>query len=69
MRKFESECVCCPMEMGCYGSSCPLFSVEHYYCDRCGTEDKLYYYDNEELCASCLLDEFDVVEGSDYYWL
>lgn len=67
MRKFGNECVGCPIEMGCYGSSCPLYNVEHFYCDRCGEENKLYHYDNEELCGDCLLKEFDVVTGSDFY--
>lgn len=64
MKKVENECVGCPLEMGCLGSSCPNINVVHYYCDKCGEETKLYYYDGYELCADCLLEEFEVVEDS-----
>lgn len=66
MRKVEDECVgCTNIGLYCIGSSCPNRNVPHYYCDRCGNEDKLYCYDGEELCEECLLKEFEVVDGSD----
>lgn len=65
MRKIENECVNCPPDIYCLGSVCPYRDVAHYYCDKCGKEEKLYHYDDEELCEDCLLKEFDVVEGSD----
>ena len=66
MKSVENECVGCPPEMGCLGRSCPYRNVVHYYCDKCGKESKLRHYDGSELCEECLLEEFDVVEGSDY---
>lgn len=63
MKKIENECIDCGLP--CIGNSCPYRSVTRFYCDKCGKEDKLYYYDHEELCADCLLKEFEVVEGSD----
>lgn len=66
MEKIENECVgCVDIGLHCLGDSCPNRNVLHFYCDRCGWEEKLYYYDGEELCANCLLKEFDVVEGSE----
>ena len=65
MRKTLNECVYCPPEMGCLVESCPNRNVVRFYCDRCGFEAKLYYYGDEELCEECLLEEFEVVEGSD----
>lgn len=65
MKRIENECVGCPPEMGCLGDSCPNRNVPHYYCDNCGNEEKLYHYDNDELCEECLLKNFEVVEGSD----
>lgn len=65
MKKVENECVGCPPEMGCLGSYCPYRNVVHYYCDKCGAETKLYHYDGYELCIDCLLEEFEVVEGSE----
>lgn len=62
MIKYENECVGCPAEMGCLGSSCPNQNVPHAYCDRCGEEDELYYFDDEQLCASCIIDSFEKVE-------
>ena len=63
MVNYENECVGCPPERGCLGSACPNRNVRRLYCDRCGCEEeKLYKHDGEELCADCLLDEFEVVE-------
>lgn len=67
MKKVEDECVgCTTVGLHCLGSSCPNRNVVRFYCDRCECEGKLYNYYGIELCADCLLDEFEVVEGSDY---
>ena len=63
MQRIESECVDCGLP--CLGDSCPKRNVPHYYCDNCGNEEKLYHYDNDELCEECLLKNFEVVEGTD----
>ena len=63
MKKIENECVNCGLP--CLGKICPYREIPHYYCDRCGEEETLYYYDGEELCAYCLLKEFEIVEGSE----
>ena len=65
MIKIENDCVGCPPEIGCFGSSCIYANMPHYYCDECGDEAKLYKYDGLELCESCLLEKFLVVEGSE----
>ena len=66
MKKIENDCVgCTDIGLPCLGNGCHNKNVPHYYCDRCGCEDTLYYYDSEELCQECLLNEFDVVDGSD----
>ena len=66
MKKIEDECVGCPPEMGCVGNRCPYKNVVRFYCDRCGSEEKLYHYENEELCLDCLLENFEIVEGSNW---
>ena len=66
MRKIESHCVGCPPEIGCLQNACPYVNVVHYYCNQCGTEGKLYHYDDLELCEECLLKQFEVVKGSDW---
>ena len=63
MKKIESDCVGCGLP--CLGKSCPYREVTHYYCDKCGEEETLYYYDGAELCIECLLNEFEIVEGSE----
>lgn len=65
MIKEFNECVGCPPELGCIGDSCPHRRVTRYFCDKCGEEETLYYVDGDELCAECVLDGLDVVEGSD----
>lgn len=67
MKKVVDECVnCTHIGFPCLGNRCPNKNVVRFYCDRCGDEDKLYDYYGEELCAECLLEEFNVIEGSEY---
>lgn len=66
MRIFVNECCdCATPGYPCMGSACPRRRVEHFHCDKCKTEAKLYEYDGKELCEECLLEEFPIVEGSD----
>lgn len=58
MRKIENDCVCC--DIPC--SNCGLKHAVHYYCDDCGDETTLYYYDGEELCIDCIEKRLDKVE-------
>lgn len=63
MVRLEDECVGCPPEKGCLGSCCPNRNIMHLYCDDCGYDvERLYKYDDEELCEECLLKRFEVVE-------
>lgn len=64
MQRIENDCVDCGLP--CLGSNCPKRNVVHYYCDYCGYEEKLYHYDNDEICEECLLKQFEVVEGTDW---
>ena len=53
MKKYTNECVGCDGEdvgLRCLGDSCPYKNVVRFYCDKCGREDKLRYYDDRELC-------------------
>ena len=61
MIQYEDECVGCPAELGCLGDSCKYKNVPHYYCDECGDEGELYYYDNRELCLDCIEKELTPV--------
>ena len=64
MKRIEDDCVDCPREIGCFGSSCPLKNVPHYYCDECGDEGRLYYFNGQDLCRYCLLEKMEKVEES-----
>lgn len=66
MVKYENECVGCPPEIGCFGGSCVKRNVPHYYCDECGAETTLYHWDDRQLCAECVIEQLDIVEGSKY---
>lgn len=64
MIKRENNCVGCPPELGCRGSSCPYVNEIHLYCDRCGSEvEHLYWVDDEQLCEDCALEEFEEVNA------
>ena len=54
MIKYENDCVGCPPEIGCLGSSCPNRNVPHTYCDRCSDEAQLYQFGGEQICEDCL---------------
>lgn len=65
MKRVVNECVgCTDIGLHCIGDSCPKRNVVRFYCDKCGNETTLYDYYGDELCADCLLEEFEVVEGS-----
>lgn len=67
MKSIENECVGCrELGMYCLGSSCPNRKVVRFYCDKCESEATLYHYNDEELCQDCLLEQFEVVDGSEY---
>ena len=58
----RDECVGCPSEMGCMGSSCPYMNVEVAVCDNCG-EDAVYNIDGYDYCedhaTDYLMSEFE----------
>ncbi len=58
MLRYENECVGCAM--GC--NHCGAKRVPVHYCDKCGTTDQLYYFDDEELCLDCIEESVDKVE-------
>ena len=67
MIKIENDCVGCPPEMGCLGSSCPMRNSVHFYCDVCKDEvEELYYLDNYLLCEECYLKSSDKITSDNY---
>lgn len=63
MVQYENECVGCPKEMGCLGSTCPNINVPHCYCDGCGDEvETLYHFGGQELCIECVEKLLEKVE-------
>lgn len=63
MIKKENECVDCGLP--CLGSSCPNRNVIRIYCDKCGDEGKIYHYDGEHLCISCIEETLEEVDADD----
>lgn len=59
MRKTTNECVSC--DLPCF-STCPHRNVTRLYCDECGDETQLYYYDGQELCIDCIEKRLEKVE-------
>lgn len=61
MTKIENQCVGCPKNMGCLGSSCPNRNVEVVYCDICGCViygNDIYDVKGQDVCEDCLKDIF-----------
>lgn len=52
MKRIENGCVDCGLP--CLGNSCPHRNEVAYYCDECGEETDLYYFEDEELCIDCI---------------
>lgn len=63
MREVENHCVDCGLP--CLGDACPNRNVVCYYCDKCKEQTTLYYFEGRELCEECIMEELEVVEGSD----
>lgn len=55
MIRIEDNCVGCPTEMGCLGSSCPYQNVESIVCDTCGNYAE-YNIDGEDYCIDCVME-------------
>jgi ribosomal protein S27AE len=67
MERIENDCCGCAVPAyPCIGNSCPLRNARHYYCDKCGNETILYHWDDRQLCAECVIEQLDVVEGSEF---
>ena len=59
MKITETRCNGCPECIGC-GRKYEEWS--YHECDRCGSLEQLYIFGNEEICAECLLLEFEEVD-------
>jgi hypothetical protein len=58
MKYIGNDCVGCETCIGCGRRE------DYYYhvCDRCESPEQLYIYYGEEICAECLLKEFEEVD-------
>lgn len=65
VRIFNECCDCATAAYPCRGAECKHRHVERFFCDACGTEDKLYYLGDKQLCIDCVEAELEVVEGSE----
>lgn len=62
--KYENFCCdCASPGYPCDGDKCPNRNVPIFYCDECGEDfEKIYHYDDQELCIDCIEKRLDVVE-------
>lgn len=51
MIAYENQCVDCGLP--CLGYGCKYRKVEVRYCDRCKSDNAVYEFDGEDLCADC----------------
>ena len=60
----ENECVDCGLP--CIYESCPYWAVTRFYCDECNNEvNKLYWWDDQQLCLDCIEERLERVEYYD----
>ena len=63
MIRYENDCVCCPPELGCLGTSCPKRNVPVTVCDDCQDEGiNIYEFEGEQLCIYCIEKRLKKVE-------
>ena len=55
----ENEC--CDCDLPCIYGACRYYNVARFFCDDCGCEEDLWYFDNQELCADCILERLEEV--------
>ena len=70
MRCVENDCCGCATESyPCRGDSCSYRHSVHLYCDKCKRDvEKIYEYEDYDLCEDCLLEEFDCVDIDKVDW-
>lgn len=62
MKITTTECVDC--DLPCIFEACRYYKVERHVCDECMTEIELYHFEGREMCAECILETLEPVEGS-----
>lgn len=63
--KSNDCCDCASPGFPCIGRNCKLLDRTHYICDRCDEETyegELYWFNGEQLCIDCILEELEVVK-------
>lgn len=67
MKRYENECVgCYTVGLHCLGANCRNRNVPHWYCDKCKNEDRLFHFEDRELCAGCIVEEVRTETESEY---
>ena len=57
MTRYENDCVDCAAGAYPCNPLCKRKRVAHHYCDACGCEDNLYWFNGSEICFYCLEEE------------
>lgn len=66
MIKYENECCDCAVPgYPCLEDDCPYTNVPHFYCDKCGEEEKIYHYGEDQLCITCIIKDLKEVTTGD----
>ena len=61
MKLIVVESDCCDCDLPCIQEGCRFYKVARFYCDDCGEEDTLYYFDDKQLCSYCVLKQLEEV--------
>jgi len=62
---YSDDCCDCAAPGYPCNDSCRLKNNPHFFCDICGDEvesDELFWYEGQQLCKYCVINELEVVE-------
>lgn len=59
------ESACCDCGLPCLYEACKYYKVARFFCDDCDSEENLWYFEGQQLCADCILKRLEEVSYDD----
>lgn len=52
---------CCNCGLPCLYEGCTYYKIARFFCDDCDSEENLWYFEGQQLCADCILKRLEEV--------